>query len=70
MTTEQSIHCASKWVAFALALVMFALIYFMSGCSTLTAYNSHVAAREDSISGYSKDNGSIGGAFSHRVEYR
>lgn len=38
-------------------------------CAALSEYNSHVAAREDSLSGYTK-NGGGGGAFTHRVEYR
>lgn len=37
--------------------------------STCATYNDHVAARELSLSGYTK-NGGYGGAITRRVEYR
>lgn len=57
-----------------IALFLSFAALWVSGCSTslassLAAYNSHVAARSDSISGYSKDS-SVGGAYTHTVQYR
>ena len=49
-------------------LLTFALLA-LQGCEALTEYNKHVAAREESLSGYSKD-GDYGARFTHRVEYR
>lgn len=40
--------------------------FILSGCAH---YNATVAAREDTLSGYSKDNAS-GIAWTHRVEYK
>jgi hypothetical protein len=53
----------------ATAAISVLLARCFAGCAPLAAYNSHVAAREDSLSGYSKE-GNYGGQFSHRVEYR
>lgn len=51
----------------ALLLLGFSLFF---GCAK---YNAHVAAREDSLSGYAKESGDARGAgvaITHRVEYR
>lgn len=50
-------------------ILLLACASLLSGCGALQAYNSHVAAREDSLSGFSKD-GDFGGAYTHRVEYK
>lgn len=45
------------------------LSVMFTGCAPVAAYNATVAARQDSLSGYSKD-GAYGGQYTHRVEYR
>jgi len=54
------------WMA-AFLFILTLLAMLQSGC---TSYNSHVVARSDSVSGYAKDEGGYGAAYTHRVEYR
>lgn len=58
-------------ITFAITLLAALLLATLNGCNSapVAAYNSHVAAREDGISGYAKD-GNYGGEYRHRVEYR
>lgn len=50
-----------------LALILLAMA--APSCAPIAAYNATVAARSDSLSGYTKD-GASGAAWIHRVEYR
>lgn len=55
-------------------LVANCALVLLTGCAgpadALAQYNSTVASRSDSLSGYSKDSGSAGAAYTHTVNYR
>lgn len=61
--TENIVNAAKLFV------LCTAFLFLSAGCEAVQTYNSHVAAREDSLSGYAKGS-NYGGAYTHRVEYR
>lgn len=53
----------TRYITISVGLLM---AWLLNGCA---AYQSHVAARQTSLSGYAK-NDNFGGKIIHRVEYR